>query len=161
MVDHDVAQDSGRRRAAWTCVSRSDRLVQLGLHGQTGRAGPACGADKKSKATFLPRAATASPLPPAGEHMPVPRPWHEETPETPCYPILSRLSRLRISAPRLAASCLGKQPLCAGKVPHPEDQSQRLCPQPRYCGASGVALSLGACPNPLPPAPNSTTMLPE
>ena len=38
----------------------------------------------------------------------VPRPWHEETPETPSYPILSCLSRPRIAAPRRAASRCGR-----------------------------------------------------
>ena len=55
--------------------------------------------------------------PPRGLEAPfqaVPRPSYRETPETSPHPILSRMSRPRIAALRLAASRCGRQPLGTG-----------------------------------------------
>jgi hypothetical protein len=43
------------------------------------------------------------PAPPSFSQRTVPRPWHQETPETAASPILIRLSRPRKASPRLAA----------------------------------------------------------
>jgi hypothetical protein len=53
-------------------------------------------------------------FPPRLPQRTVPRPWREETPEALPYPILRRLSRPRLAALRLAASCGGVRPPRAG-----------------------------------------------
>jgi hypothetical protein len=62
-------------------------------------------------------------------------------PKTQPYPILSRLSRPRIAAPRLAARCCCNQPLAAlepppaPRVPHPELHVQTALSRAMPCYA--------------------------
>ena len=71
---------------------------------------------------------------------PLPRPWHPETPETPCYAILSRLYRLRISLPRLAATPLRRAAAgCWGSRQHCERAAAAGEGGPEASGGSGGA----------------------
>jgi hypothetical protein len=73
-------------------------------------------------------------LPPLSVFRPVvPRHWRPEPPDALPYPILSRLSRLRIAAPRLAARRLGKQPL-------PASDAGQLTGRFQGCAHEGSAL---------------------
>jgi hypothetical protein len=85
--------------------------------------------------------------PPSFPNLPSRGPRPEGTPEALPYPILICMSRLRIAAPGLAASCCGRLLLCAGDAAIAADAGR---PAAEVCGGEGGVKSGFVCPSMLP-----------